>query len=119
MQLLTVVLTFLSKQTCKMSDRAVDGMGRQGQGTDHVLLACHKVNTPPTQFSPIVGIMPPAIYASVAYVVNRSGIGSATEAALEFAAPVHKVHVGVHVRLALRAPNRARLPKVNCLHSKG
>ncbi|KAA6424598.1 MAG: hypothetical protein FRX49_05807 [Trebouxia sp. A1-2] len=70
----------------------------EGQGTDHVFLACHKVNAPPTQLSPIIGIMPPAIYASVAYVVNRSGIGSATEAALEFAAPVHKVHVGVHVR---------------------
>jgi len=94
-------------------------MGLQGQDTYHVLLACHKVNAPPTQLSPIIGIMPPAVYASVAYVVNRSGIGSATEAALELAAPVHKVHVGAHVRLALRAPDRARLPKVNCLHSKG
>ncbi len=63
--------------------------------------------------------MPPPIYASVAYVVNRSGIGGATEAALELAASVHKTHVGVYVRLALRAPDRARLPKVDCLHSKG
>ncbi len=102
-----------------MSHRAFNRMGWQGQGTDHVLLACHKVNAPPTQLSPIIGIMPPPIHASVAYVVNRSGIGSATEAALELAAPVHKVHVGAHVRLALRAPDRARLPKVNCLHSKG
>ena len=101
-----------------MSESAVDGMEWQGEGTDHVLLACHKVNTPPTQLSPIIGIMAPAIHTSVAYVVNRSGIGSTTEAALEFAAPVYKVHVGVHVRLALRAPDRARLPKVNCLHSK-
>ena len=39
----------------------------------HVLSAGNKVNTPTTQLSPVIGIMPPPIDTSVADVVHRCG----------------------------------------------
>lgn len=85
---------------------------------DHVFLARNEVNTPPTQLSSVIGIMPPSINTSVADVVHRRGSQGSTEAALELPASVQELHVRVHVGLAGTASDRPRVPKVNCLHPK-
>lgn len=85
---------------------------------DHVFLARNEVNTPPTQLSSVIGIMPPPINTSVADVVHRRGSQGPTEAALELPASVQELHVRVHVGLAGTASDRPRVPKVNCLHPK-
>ena len=81
----------------------------------HVALCNSKIHAAPAQLGALLCIMSPPVWSRVAHVVRRRGGGLEAEVAQECAAISLPLEVGVDIRLAVRAAQGPRLPKVSHL----
>ena len=86
------------------------------QTSAHHVALCHsKVHPTPAQLGALLCIMSPPVWSRVAHIVWRRGGGLEAEVAQEGAAISLPSEVGVDIRLAVRAAQGPRLPKVSHL----